>query len=77
MKKLNTCFDAAFAGTQPHQHRGQPRGQRRGVERHVQRVEPGDEARHVRALLLGRQRHVQVHSAVVACTAPATRNWIG
>jgi hypothetical protein len=34
-------------------------GEQAGVERCVERLEPGHQARHVRALLLGRQRDVE------------------
>jgi len=42
------------------EHARQLRTQGRRIERRIECVEPGDEARHVRALGLGRQRHVQV-----------------
>ena len=40
------------------EHRGELGAQQTRVEWRIERVEPGDEARHVRALLLGRQRDV-------------------
>ena len=57
------CLDAAFAGTQAFEHHGQALAQQGRVERCIERrqvVEPGHEARHVGALLLGGQGHVQI-----------------
>ena len=42
------------------EHGSEPLAERCRIERRVDRIEPRDEARHVRALLVGRQRNVEV-----------------
>jgi len=53
-------LDAPGLGLQAVEHLRHLAAQHGGVERLVQPVEPGHEAAHVGALLLGRQRHVEV-----------------
>ena len=58
-EKRERSLDPAGIGAEQREHPRHLATQGRDVERHVDGVEPGDEARHVSALLLGRQGDVE------------------